>query len=203
MRTIKRYANRKLYDTETSRYVTLEDVADLIRTGEEIGVIDNKTGKDITRETMAQIILRMEKTEEGVPGTTALRDFILRNTESMRGAFSRSVSAGKGFVSHVEDQVTGLIKRLADKGVVTHDEARNLIQSMVQRAGQRADRLESKLDERVTAALTKLNIPTTAELSEIRATLEQIARKIENAARRQPAPPPSSPAGESENESQG
>jgi len=54
---IKRYSNRKLYDTQESRYVTLEELEELIRAGKEISVVDVSTGEDLTSVNLAQIIL--------------------------------------------------------------------------------------------------------------------------------------------------
>ena len=61
MRTIKRYPNRKLYDMTDSRYITLNEIADLVRDGVEIRVIDSKTSEDITKITLAQVLLAEEK----------------------------------------------------------------------------------------------------------------------------------------------
>ena len=58
---IKKYANRKLYDTRTSRYITLEGIADLVRDGHEIKVVDRDTGHDLTQVTLSQIVLSQEK----------------------------------------------------------------------------------------------------------------------------------------------
>jgi polyhydroxyalkanoate synthesis repressor PhaR len=58
---IKKYANRKLYDTQTSRYVTLEDLAGLVRDGHEIRVVDRDTGNDLTQVILSQIVLHEEK----------------------------------------------------------------------------------------------------------------------------------------------
>ena len=58
---IKKYANRKLYDTRTSRYVTLEAIADLLRDGHDIRVVDRATGHDITQVVLSQIVLSEEK----------------------------------------------------------------------------------------------------------------------------------------------
>ncbi|ETW96813.1 MAG: hypothetical protein ETSY1_25135 [Candidatus Entotheonella factor] len=58
---IKRYSNRKLYDPQASRYVTLEELADMIRAGREISVADASTGEDLTSVILAQIILEKEK----------------------------------------------------------------------------------------------------------------------------------------------
>lgn len=64
VRLIKRYESRKLYDTEESRYVSLDEVADWIRTGQEVRVQDNASGADVTAQTLTQIIL-----DEGRRGT--------------------------------------------------------------------------------------------------------------------------------------
>jgi polyhydroxyalkanoate synthesis repressor PhaR len=66
-RTIKRYSNRKLYDTRDSRYVTLEQIARMIREGDEIRVVENATGQDLTAATMAQIIFEEEKRGPHLP----------------------------------------------------------------------------------------------------------------------------------------
>ena len=58
---IKKYANRKLYDTRTSRYITLDGISDLLRQGAEIQVVDRETGRDITAVTLSQIVTTEEK----------------------------------------------------------------------------------------------------------------------------------------------
>jgi len=60
-RVIKRYSNRKLYDTKDSRYVTLLQIAEMVRTGEEVQIIDNNTKEDLTEVTLAQIIYEEQK----------------------------------------------------------------------------------------------------------------------------------------------
>jgi len=62
---IKKYANRKLYDTRTSRYITLEGIAQLVREGHEIEVVDRDNGKDLTQVTLSQIVLSEEKRGPG------------------------------------------------------------------------------------------------------------------------------------------
>jgi hypothetical protein len=62
---IKKYANRKLYDTRTSSYVTLEGIAGLVRDGHEIKVVDRETGQDLTQVTLSQIVLSEEKRGPG------------------------------------------------------------------------------------------------------------------------------------------
>ena len=66
-RVVKRYANRKLYDTQRSRYVTLEQIADMIRSGEDVKIVDNNSKEDLTAITLAQIIFEEEKRGPRLP----------------------------------------------------------------------------------------------------------------------------------------
>src|SRR5689334_13206664 len=75
-RIIKRYTNRKLYDTDQSRYVTLDDIARLIRENEEVRVIDNESQEDLTAVTFAQIILEEEKRKTNLVSVPFLRKLI-------------------------------------------------------------------------------------------------------------------------------
>ena len=75
-RIIKRYHNRKLYDTSSSTYVTLEDIAMLIKRGDEVQIIDNATKEDITGQTLAQIIFEQEKKEKSFLPLNTLRSLI-------------------------------------------------------------------------------------------------------------------------------
>src|SRR5690606_16138901 len=72
VRLIKRYGNRKLYDVEASRYVTLDGIRALVQAGEDVRVVDNDTGEDLTRLTFAQIIYEAEKKTNGGSGTLSL-----------------------------------------------------------------------------------------------------------------------------------
>jgi polyhydroxyalkanoate synthesis repressor PhaR len=75
-KVIKRYQNRKLYDTQQSCYVTLDDIAKMIRANEEVVVIDNKSKKDITSSTLTQIIFENEKKNKSMIGLETLREII-------------------------------------------------------------------------------------------------------------------------------
>jgi polyhydroxyalkanoate synthesis repressor PhaR len=74
--TIKKYANRRLYNTGTSTYVTLEDLADMVKSGEDFVVHDAKTGEDITRSVLTQIIFEQESKGQNLLPITFLRQLI-------------------------------------------------------------------------------------------------------------------------------
>jgi polyhydroxyalkanoate synthesis repressor PhaR len=82
--TIKKYANRRLYNTGTSTYVTLEDLATMVKTGEDFVVYDAKTGEDITRSVLTQIIFEQENKEgQNLLPITFLRQLIRFYGDSM------------------------------------------------------------------------------------------------------------------------
>ena len=83
--TIKKYANRRLYNTGTSTYVTLEDLAGMVKTGEDFVVYDAKTGEDITRSVLTQIIFEQENKEgQNLLPITFLRQLIRFYGDSMQ-----------------------------------------------------------------------------------------------------------------------
>jgi polyhydroxyalkanoate synthesis repressor PhaR len=88
-RVIKRYANRKLYDTLESRYVTLDQIAEMIRRGEEVKVIDNNSKEDLTSVTLAQIIFEEEKRQRSFLPLAALRNIIQSGGESLHELMSQ------------------------------------------------------------------------------------------------------------------
>lgn len=101
IRLIKRYESRKLYDTEESRYVSLDEISAWIRQGQEVRVVDNATNNDVTSQTLTQIIL-----EEGRKGTSFLPSELLHDLVRIG---ERAVSTGMEQVQHGVDR---LIDRL-------------------------------------------------------------------------------------------
>jgi polyhydroxyalkanoate synthesis repressor PhaR len=106
IRLIKRYESRKLYDTEESRYVSLDEIASWIRQGQEVRVVDNATNSDVTSQTLTQIIL-----DEGRRGTSFLPSELLHDLVRVG---ERAMSNGLEQVQHGVDRlVQASIDRLA------------------------------------------------------------------------------------------
>jgi polyhydroxyalkanoate synthesis repressor PhaR len=91
-RIIKRYANRKLYDTQHSRYVTLDQISEMIRAGDEVKIVDNKSKEDLTSVTLAQIIFEEEKKQRSFLPLTAMRNIIQNGGEWIAEAQRRVTS---------------------------------------------------------------------------------------------------------------
>lgn len=140
IRLIKRYESRKLYDTEESRYVSLDDVAGWVRSGQEVRVVDNGTAEDVTAQTLTQIIL-----DEGRKGTSFLPSELLH--ELVRVG-ERAVTSGVEQLQHGVDRV---LKASMDRlGPVRR--AREEMSSLRQRLEELETSLEALERERSAGA---------------------------------------------------
>ena len=141
-RVIKRYSNRKLYDTKASRYVTLLQIAEMVREGEEVQIIDNNTKDDLTEITLAQIIYEEQKARARSVPLQTLKELIHTRTEKV-----------------LADLREGPIGRLIP-GVRSGDEkvvevpTKETKPTLVDQAKEKFEGMQHQLDERVNSILT-------------------------------------------------
>ncbi|GAB4202894.1 MAG: polyhydroxyalkanoate synthesis regulator DNA-binding domain-containing protein [Sandaracinaceae bacterium] len=149
-RVIKRYANRKLYDTRDSRYVTLQQIAEFVRGGEDVAIIDNTTKEDLTSATLAQIVYEAEKAgaEGGRPKTMGtLRELIQNGGERLMTTL-REGPMGKLIARREGDSGE---KPEAPKPEV--EELKGERKNLLLHPKEAIDELQRLADERVRAAL--------------------------------------------------
>jgi len=91
--TIKKYANRRLYDTESSSYITLDRLAEMVREGREFEVVDAKTGEDITRQVLTQIIVEEESRGSTMLPVNFLKELIGLYGNSMQAVVPQYLEA--------------------------------------------------------------------------------------------------------------
>ena len=105
---IKKYANRKLYDTQTSRYITLEGISRLVRDGHDIQVVDRDTGRDLTPLILSQIVVSEEKLGEEDGGSIqdrgqALFDYVRRTLSGPAALVSSRMERGRSELEELVD----------------------------------------------------------------------------------------------------
>lgn len=93
VKIIKRYQNRKLYDTHESSYVTLDEIAKMIKGGEDLRVIDNKTKNDITASTLTQLLFETEKKAKTQPSVDLLKEIIRHGDGSFSGYIQAKIGS--------------------------------------------------------------------------------------------------------------
>ena len=105
---IKKYANRRLYDTETSAYITLEDLCDRVKKGGEFTVVDAKTGQDLTRQTLAQIIFEQETKGFNMLPTDFLRSVIRFYDNGLQDVLGNYLEASMKSFSANQDRLKSM-----------------------------------------------------------------------------------------------
>ena len=113
---IKRYSNRKLYDTGRSKYVTLDEIATMIKAGDHVTIIDNETKEDLTAVTLTQIVYEEEKRESRMP-LAMLRNLIQTGGEALQDFFDKSVKTPALEAQEVVRQSAIGLRDAASRGV--------------------------------------------------------------------------------------
>ena len=176
---IKRYANRKLYDTESSRYITLKGISELLRDGKDIRVIDNESGQDITPIVLSQILVDDQKqnrdADSAVPGRV-LSEFVQRGGDALYGMIRRSMDDMQGNITDVRENVRRWMN--APREIDASEISRVVHQSV----------------ERV---LRMVDLPTRGDLEALNKKLERLSSALETLEARLAAPrsKPPNPSG--------
>jgi polyhydroxyalkanoate synthesis repressor PhaR len=170
---IKRYSNRKLYDTKDSRYVTLLQIAEMVRGGEEVQIIDNNTKDDLTEVTLAQIIYEEQKAHSRSVPLQTLKELIHTRTEKVladlrEGPIGRLIPGAKA----------GEVEVLATKEVKP---------TLVDQAKEKLEEVQHQLDERIKAILASFRPlqQLQQEVRRLNERLEELERKLNGG-----SPPP-------------
>jgi polyhydroxyalkanoate synthesis repressor PhaR len=145
---IKRYENRKLYDSSRSTYVTLEEIAALIREGKEIRVVDAKTGEDLTKSTLALIILEGERQKKNLLPLSFMYQLI-KYGESVQTVFQEYLSTGLDAFLASQQEAQKRLREWAEQrlGKDSRSESQKVSADREASLKEEVDQLKRKLDE--------------------------------------------------------
>jgi polyhydroxyalkanoate synthesis repressor PhaR len=173
---IKRYTNRKLYDTVESRYVTLEEIAEMIKAGAEVKILDNRTKEDLTSVTLAQIIFEEEKKTSKM-SLKMLRDLIRHGGERAQQFVEDTQAELRGRVEAVRQAAEQRVQSLLSRGQQTSDRAKDLVAASQEAVSQ----FQRRVDERVRTAVEGMSslADLRRELQQVSARLDELEKKLQ------------------------
>jgi len=165
-RIIKRYSNRKLYDTKDSRYVTLLQIAEMVRSGAEVQIIDNNTKDDLTEVTLAQIIYEEQKAHSRSVPLQTLKELIHQRTEKVlselrEGPIGRLIPGSRSDLSG--DKELTSIKAEGTRGP-----------SFVDQAKEKLEDWQHQIDERVKAV-----VPSLLPWQQLQLDVKRLTQRVE------------------------
>jgi polyhydroxyalkanoate synthesis repressor PhaR len=178
VRVIKRYSNRKLYDTKDSRYVTLLQIAGMVREGEEVQIIDNNTKDDLTEVTLAQIIYEEQKAHSRSVPLQTLKELIHARTEKVLADLR------EGPIGRLIPGVKAADEKPVVEAPIAGKEAK---QTLVDQAKEKFEEVQHQLDERIKAILATFRPfqQMQQEVRRLNERVEDLERKLKGDDRNQ------------------
>lgn len=182
MPLIKRYPNRKLYDTEAKQYITLDEIAGKIRQGEEVRVIDHASGEDLTAVTLTQIIFEQEKKQGGFLPRAVLSGLIQAGGDRL-SAIQRSLAASVGLWHQIDEEIKRRVQVLIDQGELTANEGKGLIEKLLAQSSETMPHPDAAVPmvstQELEHYLADHQIPTREDLQKLLAELETLESKLD------------------------
>ena len=165
MPQIKRYPNRKLYDTEAKRYVTLDELATMIREGAEVQVVDHESNEDLTTLTLTQIVLEQQKKSSSFLSRSLLTNLIRSGGDTL-----------EHLRKSVQSSVTGLTNLPASGAQEIEEQLDKLVEQGKQAVEQAQEALQ--IDSRMAELLHMLNVPSRQEVQTLQKQLDELNDKL-------------------------
>ena len=176
---IKRYANRKLYNTNDSRYITLSEIAQMVKTGADVKIIDYKSKKDITSVTLAQIIFEKEKKQRSLSSQT-LKDIIQSRGGAISDFLTKKINLNQ--IKSDAEKTMEAIEKLFSKTVFTREDGSHLMRELIRQSYHNIEDLQAKVDERikiVVGPMTNFHL-VRKEVDALNAQVELLEEKLVN-----------------------
>ena len=177
MLVIKRYANRKLYDTDAKGYITLDGIAEMIRRGQDVHVVDHEAGADITAVTLAQVILDQEKKSgRGLP-RSVLADLIQAGSHTLE-QLRRGLTTPSAEDAQVNAEIERRIETLIRQGELAEDAGRQLLDKLISPGGP-APEVEAGPADR---AARRRGLPSRADVHRLTRQVEALSAELDKLA---------------------
>ncbi len=177
MIVIKRYPNRKLYDTTVKRYITLDGIADLIREGEEVQVLDHTTGEDLTALTLTQIIFEQEKKNSGFLPRSVLTGLVKAGGDTLT-TLRRTLASPLEILHQVDEEIERRVNHLIKQGELAEEEGRHLLEKLASQSGRFLPKAPPS-EEDIEKYLSERGVPTRNDLNTISEQLDALAAALE------------------------
>ena len=177
MVVVKRYPNRKLYNTAAKRYVSLDILAELIRQGEDVQVLDHVTGDDVTVPVLAQIIAEQERKQGGFLPLPLLTGWIQAGGETLT-SLRRAMAAQFDILRLVDEEIERRLAFLVSGGALTEAEGERL-RVLLLAGGQESLEAIHPPEHMLASFRNRYGIPSRADLRTLSEQIDALTQQID------------------------
>lgn len=180
-RIIKRYKNRRLYDTLEKKTIKLEDVASLVKKNVSFRVIDNKTGKDVTISVLARVFSdTLSEDKQNLKQTSkVLRALISKGGGITMDFFKKSVLFGLGVFDLTREKAEKIVDEMIKRGEMAQSDKAKAVKELLKGHDERMEKLKRKIDESVEKVTAKVKGKDKEELTKLQKKIDELTKVVE------------------------
>jgi polyhydroxyalkanoate synthesis repressor PhaR len=180
MHRIKKYANRKLYDTTDKKYVSRAHLSELIREGEDIIIIDNETGEDLTASIVSSLIATTRGKAGGTVSSGILIQLFRKGGNVLTDYAKKYVSLWQRSFVMAEDEIDNMVKGLVKNKEISRSEGSRLKNEIIGYTTSIKAWISDIIDKRLKEVLSISNLATKNQVSELSARISILEKKLKN-----------------------
>jgi polyhydroxyalkanoate synthesis repressor PhaR len=180
-RTIKRYKNRRLYDTLDKKTIKLDDLAQLVKENVEFKVIDNATGKDVTISVLSRILSDQWSYERrNLKQTTKLiRLLISKGGGITVDIFKKTVLFGLGVFDLTKEKAESIVDDMIKRGEMSQSDKAKAVKELLKGHDERMEKLKNKIDESVEKVTAKVKGKDKEEMANLHKKIDELTKMVE------------------------
>ena len=178
MHRIKKYANRKLYDTTDKKYVSMDSLSKLIRSGKEISIIDNETGEDLTASIVSRLIARNKGEDKKAVSSGLLIQLFRKGGGALTDYAKKYVSIWQSAFTMAEDEVDRLVNMLVKNKEISKSEGSRLKNEITGYTDSVKGWIADNVDKRINEVLGVMKLPTKDQISALTKRIDRLEKRL-------------------------
>jgi polyhydroxyalkanoate synthesis repressor PhaR len=178
MHKIKKYINRKMYDTTDKKYVSMDQIARLIKSGEEVSIIDNKTGEDLTAAIVSRLIGQDKKEKGSVVSPRIMMQLLRKGGDTLTDYAKKYTAVWQNALTLAEDEVDKLVGALVSNKELSRAEGSRLKQEITGYTDSLKSWIGERVDRRISEALAAMNLASRDQVEALTAKLDKLSKEV-------------------------
>jgi polyhydroxyalkanoate synthesis repressor PhaR len=179
MHRIKKYANRKLYDTTDKKYISRTRLSELIKQGKDIIIIDNETGEDLTASIVSSLIATTRGKAGGTVSSGVLIQLFRKGGNALTDYAKKYVSFWQRSFTMAEDEIDDMVKKLVKSKEISTSEGTRLKKEIMGFTTSLKGWISDTVDKRLKEVLSATNLATKDHISELNLRIKTLEKKLE------------------------
>ncbi len=178
MHLIKKYANRKLYDTIDKKYVTMKHISEMIKSGKDVSIIDNETNENLTSAIVSSLMGKDSGETDASLSSSLLIQLFRKGSDALTDYAKKYLSIWQNAFTLAEDELDSMLKSLVKNNEISRTEGSRLKQEIMGFTSSLKHWISEMVDRRVNEVLSMMNLATREQFANLTERISYLERKI-------------------------